>query len=886
MKELLKGIVEFFYRKNPVYDDLIAGATTFSGYAKQGDLDLFRFFLTAGILAGVFCVFAGHRMLAKTGYVSSGCRKKYEGFFRLPFWNSVCSAFYFAVFSGFSGVVLLRLLAIRFSQCEQLVRQHSGKIAAAFLLLWIAYGAGHFFAEKKCFFEKLLLLSQLFLPLGILPFYRFSYLYHGQHIRLFESDLLKYTCILTAAALTLWNLYSFFKAGSRKNLVSPVSFAITAMLLVFKIPDGVIGTDFFHYGEQSIMSHQLFQFARLPYTGMVPIHGMCDYFYGILSRIFFQGTYSSILAAEVLGNVILAGFTGLVLYYFTENRAVSLGILLCSISWIADLRWVCILPFYAVLLSGKRRTDILERFFAWVLLSIAAIAWYPAIGGAAAVSVLPLLLYEIFVKYRKELFHILKSEERRKWYLKYGGMLAAGLCFLPLFYQILIYLKENAATTMAVNGTAMLDLFTDGFSKEAFLNLFGFSAALCSILLFVLDQEKEIRERAGQVLLVFGIFLLVIANYTFVRVDGNGVRGKFCSLLLLAMTAVLLLGGYLKKRPASFFLLTGLAGLMVLAGGADILKLPGNIFLEKKTEESLILVDCEDESIGLSALGSCFSSEAVLNELKVVSFCADMAAPKEEVFLDLTNKVSYYPILDRESPISYSSIYNVSNRLMEKNVIAELTEQMPKMILLSPCIQTDAIPVSYRSFRVFQWILEQGYRPFQYYNALFLIRGEAGWAQPAEEEFSELMHLQYLGALPGLWGGEKIKEELTEKVEVGYTVLYEDGNDMEILLDRPVDGQEVDFIRVLLADSDRDAVLKMLYSAKEEAYTEQKGHVMQIGKRELLIPVSASPYWDYSKEIQKLRFFTEDTKELLHGARLEFEVLKKTGETEKTGGRE
>lgn len=875
VKELLKRIVSLFFKENPVYDDLIAGATTFSGYAKQGDLDLFRFLLAVFLLTGILFVYTGHRIFGRTKWGKPDLRKRYENWMELPVWNYISSSCYFAVFCCFSAVVLFRLLVIRFPQWEQIVRENAFKLIGAAVLLFFAYGAGYCLTKRKRLFERLLLLSQLFLPLGVLSFYRFIYLYHGQQVRLFESGLLKYVCFFSASVLFAYHFFRFLKPGYGKSPVLPSSFAFVAMLLVFKIPDGVIGTDFFHYGEQSIQAQQLFHFSKLPYTGLIPIHGMCDYFYGTLSKVFFHGTYSSILAAEVLGNVILAGLIGLVLYYFTENRSIAFLVLLCSISWIADLRWVCILPFYTVLFSGKRKTDIFERFYAWVLLSIAAIAWYPAIGGAAAVSFLPVLLYEIFIKYRREIIHTVTGEERKKWYVKFAVLIIAGVSFLPLFFHILTYLKENASATLAANGTAMLDLFAGASAREAFFNLFGFMAALCPLLLFLFDGEKAIKERARQAIAAFGIFLLIIANYTFVRVDGNGIRGKFCTLILLVLVAVFL-GGILKKRPVSWLLLSGIAAFMMVIGDVDLLELPGRIFLEKRVDDSLLFVDCEDDSIGLLALGNCFASEAVLNELKVVSFCTDMTVSGDEVFLDFTNKVSYYPILDRESPISYSSIYNVSNQLMEENVINELAERMPEMVLLSPCIQTDAIPVSYRSFRVFQWILDQDYKPFQYYNALFLIRGEAGWAQPAKEEFSNLMHLQYLGALPGLWGGEKIKEELTEKVEVGYTVLSGNGNDMEILLDRPVDGREIDFIRVSLQDFDSSSVLKMLYSAKEEAYTEQKGHVMQINEKELLIPVSASPYWDYSAEIQKMRFFTEDEKGLLYGVKLEFECLKKS----------
>lgn len=744
--------------------------------------------------------------------------------------------------------------------------------------------------------ERLLKL-QFLLPFAWLGCFRFRYYYEKDAVQLtlFDSGRWKWMCVLLCVLFLLLCVFEFKKKG---NVLCYSTFVMTAVMRVFSQPEGMLSIDYFHNGEISMPMQQLVSYGKIPYIDIIPIHGLCDYYYGLVNYLFFDGTYLSLNAAKVVGDVFAALLLATVLYVFTWHRQHSFMLVYLFMPFFilqAGMRyWFLFLLFFALFSPQIRKG--MQSLYVWILFSILAIAWNVSIGGAAALAFLPMVLYRLWRDAPAQWKQMRLSKDKKKiglTCLVWGALAAVGIAFIPLFLRIVEYLGENAGTTLYVNGMEMLgdvskasEYLVPGIINgqgDFFVDAFAFLLPL--IVSFALIWRKE-KCGAGEMFVTYLLAFLVLANYAFVRYD-EGLRTRVLGIFVLLLTASTL-GIYMwregkENRQASAGVLYAfLFGGAVMISGVQPLISDQTLVLEKEVPQSISttivgqtiedpVVHVSGQLVSMPGLGTGFIQGNTLQSLQNVNMLVQAAKESGQSIFDITNAVANAVTMDMPLYLPYSSAYNISNHKMQEKAIMQLENGLPDIILAAPEIRFDDAPFSLRSAHLYQYLMKQDYVPYKYENVIYLVRGKnpLPQAQQNMEAFAQLMHKKELSYLPAVWGAnmENVSEKLT-RLDISYHMENTEQG-IRLVLDEPTDGKEIAMIEISGLEKEQTvqereeekdpAMLMTIPSSIASEGNVQFRMAYKDGK--LLIPVYASPYVT-EEVVEYIEFAPESADEL------------------------
>ena len=89
---------------------------------------------------------------------------------------------------------------------------------------------------------------------------------------------------------------------------------------------------------------------------------------------------------------------------------------------------------------------------------------------------------------------------------------------------------------------------------------------------------------------------------------------------------------------------------------------------------------------GISNMGTGFVQGNTLQSLQNIGTVLQAEVTEGKTWLDATNAVANVVLYDRECFFPFTSVYNISNRTMQEKAIAQLSENLPDLILLAPYI--------------------------------------------------------------------------------------------------------------------------------------------------------------------------------------------------------
>ena len=505
-----------------------------------------------------------------------------------------------------------------------------------------------------------------------------------------------------------------------------------------------------------------------------------------------------------------------------------------------------------------------------------------------------MILWECFHEKGWKIFFRLNEKEVRKkilpWYIP---LLILGICFIPMFFAILRYIVENSAAILETTGDILREELASPFVWYA---TFGFGLSLLAALIFPAGKEGEEKKLALYALFFLIIFNLVIVRYTFVRTQ-FGERGiivtTICSLFLILMI-------FLPSLEKRFSLWT--AGMMaflflatVVTRGSNLLTMPAKVFERDTISDDYTYATVEET--GIPGLGNIYITEEQKEELmNLNTLVNDLCRDKKVV--DMTNQLSHYNILNKENLMPFSSTYNTNNRVMQTRAIEVLQEKQPEILIVAPAWQHDSGSLSTRNYYMYQY-LQKHYTPCKYKNIIFLTNDDEVRArfEPAYEEFGKLQHIEDLKMLPKAWGNEVLKEQETETLKTDWSLLdtnaSELGDDQYILnaeenyflyaFPENRDGSEMPFLRITVRDeSGSGEPLKfqgVVYFMNEgKGVKEAHRFTFDGSEGSFLIPLTTSPYWSYSDELQSmmLDFISGSLAGKQVSIKTEFETLKLT----------
>lgn len=614
-------IMPFVYDQMPQYKEFVTGYTSWTTYYKSGDL-VVVYFLIGGILFfyGLFLLlfsFLSQKIVWLTKNID--IKHTYESEW-INKWTIVKKSFFIFLFMQFSIASLLKLIDLMIPGNISVFKNYFFYIQVICLITAIFFLYDYIKYKNEIILNQVLLISQLLLPLCFYGISQYEYIWNGTVITQYDSIKLKFVMGSLTIILIGYNFYCIFKRDWKKKnaQIYVTSFLSLSVFASYVLPKGTIsGTplEMFHYGEISVPFHQMLNFGKIPYFDIIPIHGICDYFQAGIWYTLFDGTYAQFEPAMVIGCVFISVITSAIIYYYVKNKWIGLLCILLF-SLFGDLyyyiRWAFAFPYVLILFSEKVRTDYVKFLWYWTFLSILSIAWNPSIGGALALAVFPIILYEGFYEKGWRAFLKLKKKKDRKeilsWYLP---LFILGVCFIPIFFSILGYIRANSEAMLETIGDILLEELTTAYVWYA---VFGFVFSILAVLYFLIGKKGKEKKLAIYTLIYLILFNLIIAQYTFVKTQ-MGERGIivtcFCSLFVILMVFI----PYLEKHRSTSITVTTMI-LFVFAAyfkGADLLELPKNIFMQDEIPSDYLYASVEETKI--PGLGNIFITESQKEEL-------------------------------------------------------------------------------------------------------------------------------------------------------------------------------------------------------------------------------------------------------------------------------
>ena len=869
-------VMRALYTKVPQYEEFVTGYTTWTAYYKSGDMTL-AYLVIGGVLVFYVVFYLLGCLLSQRLVWLRGNLDVCETYGKE--WNikrkKLEKCGFLLLFVPFSIASLLKALQLLFSLSSPkallLPLQAAGFFLALVCCIW------YLKQEKEGFMKQALSYSQLFLPLCFLGIAHYEYMQEGEVITQYVSLPMKAAMGAVTLILVGYNAYRIFWKDHAKEegTVYLSSFLSLAVYASYVLPRGTISgspLEMYHYGEFSVPLHQLLHFGTVPYLDTMPIHGVCDYIQAGVWYTLFDGTYATFEAAMVIGCVLIAVITAALIYACVENKLAGLLCILLF-SLFGDpyyyTRWAFVLPFIVVVFSRQVRTDFAKLLWCWTFISILSIAWNPSIGGACALAALPMILYEGIHERGWRMFLELKNKEGRRrllsWYLP---LLILGISFIPMFFAILRYIVENSAAILETTGDILLEELTTPYVWYA---TFGFSLALLAGCYFLTEKKGEEKKLALYGLIFLFLFNSIIVKYTFVRTQ-FGERGIIVTAVSSLFLILMIFLPYLREHRS---LSTAVIGIVLFActlwaKGAPLWELPGRLFDREEISDDYVYAPVEET--GIPGLGDIYITKTQKNELMDLNDLANGLCEKDYQFVDMTNQLAHYNILNKKVLLPFSSTYNTNNRVMQLRAIEVLRELSPEVLVVWPAWEHDSGSLSTRNYYLYQYLMAN-YVPCKYKTALFFTNRQeiADQYEPAYEEMGQVMHMERLKMLPALWGNETLKEKETEEIPLSYSLIDTNAEEtgensyrmtaeetyFMYVFEELLEGSKVPLLRVSVRAKD-DLEEKVSFEGvvyfMEEGTGLKESHrfIYDGGEGEFLIPLTSSPYWSYSDKLQTL----------------------------------
>lgn len=884
--------MQYLSRKTPIYEELVAGYTSWYAYFKEADMTI-AYHVLFGVV-GFYLLFSFllNLLSKKVAFLEKEAEEKCISPKVRTGLSNLTEIFYLIMFTQFSLGILGKGISILlpglYGVIEKGFQPAQILLVAGVYIFWVRDKK----KEKSDGIEKLLFWSQMLLPLVFLVMTYHEYNYQGNIVSQYQSGKL---IVLGVIISFLMIGYIFYKRKKEPEVkIYITTFLALAAFASYQLPKGTISEtplDFFHNGELSVPLHQLLEFGTIPYLDTTPIHGICDYFQSGICYLLFDGIYATFEAAGAIGCVLIGVLTAALFYYFVENKVLALLCILLF-SLFGDpyyyVRWAFVLPSLILVFSKPAREDFSKMLWYWVFLSILSIAWNPSIGGACALAIFPVILWECF--HEKGYLQLLalwkERKERKGWFAAYIFLFILGVCFIPMFLAILRYITQNTSSMLETIGDVLTVELTSPYVWYA---IFGFVLPLLTSFYFFIGKKGSQKKLIGYAICFLLIFNAIIVEYTFVRAQ-SGDRGILtitaCCLFMILM--VLLPSIKESGSREALMLILLLLGATTATKGANLITMPQKLLERGEISEEFHYA--KGEELGLPGLGNIYITEDLEKELVDLNHIANELCGDTYQFVDMTNQLAHYNILNKEVLLPFSSTYNTNNELTQTKAIEVLNELQPEVIVVAPEWKHEAGTLSLRNYHMYQWILENDYVPCKYESILFFTNKEEIQSkyEAAYEEMAQCMHLENLRRLPIVWASEPIEETYTEDVDV--TAGLVDTNSKELsentyliegmdayylyVLDQPVSGEAVDFLRIranIEGVSKENSYDGVIYFMEEgESLLEEKKFIFDGEAGEFLIPLSSSPYWtDAEKNVS---FMIKINGEFLSGKEIELEL--------------
>lgn len=552
------------------------------------------------------------------------------------------------------------------------------------------------------------LLSVFLAPVIIAPVGEKSY---------FPYKNLNYYILFILFVIFTYNILKKFFLKENKDLlklIAPTSIALILILLMtnpYNWP--YINKDDFHSGHYFLPWYLLKEFGQFPFLECQPAYGLLNYIPGFLSFIFYDGTYSGI---SMVGNHFYGIF--ILISFFTLKKELGLYIpLILIISGKEFFKPLYTAYFFSIaifllLLNSKIKKHYL--FFLWIFSSAFLFLWSIPDGVPLVLGTIPFGIF-LFIE---------SIKNKRKVFIKLlliFFLILFSLSFFTDFDKVFLnqikYLKENAS----INSVAQGIKWDWPIGKERitlgplwqFLRVFWIFIPVFLFLLIIFKRKEIISNKKILFLLFFlMISIAFLIPRAFGRIDKSELSRPYTPNFLLFFIFPILIFPFIKKEHKIYFIL--LFSIIIGAIGYT------NKTFEHTlgTLNNLKIYKAENtisgEREGLSGIGKEVRMDGKqLGRQKNLRKTLKNLLKKGETFYNTTNHNADYIFQGLPIPTRYYTIYDISSKYFQMEVIKELKEKEVLLVLIfSENYIFDGGTLPFRAPEVYFYLLEN-YTPFE-----------------------------------------------------------------------------------------------------------------------------------------------------------------------------
>ncbi|XXF80652.1 hypothetical protein P2318_13140 [Myxococcaceae bacterium GXIMD 01537] len=650
--------------------------------------------------------------------------------------------------------------------------------------------------------------------------------------------------------------------------------------------------DDFHLGEILIPWQQVVEQGQPLYYGFVSIQWWLGLLYGALNALLFTGTGSSFTHAVSVWPILTAGLAAALLCW---RVGPAWGLVLSLFVLPIKDRQYLVLPILLVLAAPTVLVRPWLWLTAWGGLSLLHTFYNPTAGLALGLGLLPVAVLLVVQAVRDR--HA--PGAARPWPLVVVGVL--GILVLTLLSRQLLgiveFIRSNGAINTTAYGIALMDQpegpewfpMRGRVAWEAFRTGGWVLGSLVLWVLFCrarLGSAETRAERASTQVIAWAsvAFCVFLIPYSMGRLDERLLSGSG-NMTLMVLSTLIPLSMVLESRwrrrlwlvPVIVGALVGLRGSVEQVEPLAFVVRP---LASIQVPEGTLLQDGRE--LGLPKLGTQFIHEGRVQELRGFSkVLAEFLEPSESYF-DLSNRTAFYYYFDLSVPAHYASDYTAVGEFAQERVLEALKRNPPPLVRLGPGSRFDGGSASLRSFRIYRWLLEQGYGYHEKEGHQFLLRPDRLVRVPSSERVKDAMaglreafYQRDLAFLPMLWGqswmqlaprfareslpltGNPWLGSLEELPDGGLRAV---GEDPQLIwtLPRAVAGREFEFLYLdLQMDCDTKTETwpqAQVFWNAARGFAEERSFIMVTRQSPLLIPIGSHPEWLLAERIQSIRF--------------------------------
>ena len=929
--------------KYQVFDDMILKGTAETGAKTSWELTVFWVSLLLGIFSIVIFSFIKKKELNKKFKENIKLDLVGYGIFIIPIFlflilTQAISFFYFIMAliyillslfieekeKRYKSLILLILIYFSTLSLKALTDKLIKKVEiiphdSIYLMTLLLFIIIFYYLKKNSFknLDKLILYFQFPLPLILLTYFTNKYEYNNEFIKIAFSRRYKAVIIFFIVYFTIINLVEYKNKIKNLKKTTPL-ITLSTVILIFIIhfyvePKFVHYGDFWHWGEESIIWHQIFEKKLILFDEYMGTTGLFPMLLGLIQYILFKGSSLSYLPSLAITNIIWMSIIGTAIYFLIKTDFV-LFIALFLVFPQYNRTHMLMLSLFVL-----SNSELIKQRIQWIqiygLLSILSVFYYPINGVAVVLGGAGFSLIQIYFAIKeKEYLKTFKSKLFWFWNI---------VLILPVIFSLKNSLKLIKIISLLSSSSVLADgragkfIAEDWFMKyiinqnlkdniwNIFVLLLIASPILISMyfLCIYLLKKGNILEKIKKpefFILTFSIIAVSInCTYSVMRINRNVDFYRNGPIIIIFMTIMII---FLYKYGNRY--ISHNAKIMFIS----ICILIGNISAEQMTKFDVISFGREYKNIKKSYKVDNNFEYVNGGELDIsklgIGFLEKNALEKLTIHKEILNKIVYkdervwfmydremQKIFDLKSPTRMDSPFLTTSLKSTEANLAVMKEL--------PIYMTDLKVGRYYTYR---WAIDNKYALIDYKGTQFWIRPDRykeifGDIEKAEQYLIDNFPKQNLDYIAFSLGNsmKSLKKLMKDSKEYDTASLQIEGEGIEfltqkkvkikdtnnsyidIVLPEIVNGNKYDFLYLELSSDyqiNKNQRIQSLWETDKYPMKENISIVLEDKNGKLLIPMGSHPAWLYS-DVTKIRlaFGNVKTDTIIEILKIEFMQL-------------